>query len=64
VELLRARDATAALTQMERHLDDIEHDLLQDKKPEEKPSLESVLVKYSKSASPTPLSRKPIVVRD
>jgi len=62
VELLMARDAPAAVKQMERHLDDIEHDLLQDKKPEEKPSLESVLVKYSKSAAPTP-SRKPVVVR-
>ena len=52
VELLMARDASAAVKQMEQHLDDIEHDLLQDKKPEEKPSLESVLVKYSKSATP------------
>jgi DNA-binding GntR family transcriptional regulator len=50
VDLLVTRDAAAAVQQMERHLDDIEHDLLQDKKNEEKPSLESVLVKYSKSA--------------
>ncbi len=63
VELLMARDASGALNQMERHLDDIEHDLLQDKKPEEKPSLESVLVKYSKSAAPAAPARKPTVVR-
>lgn len=62
VELLGKRDASGAVTQMERHLDDIEHDLLQDKKPEEKPSLESVLVKYSRSSAPT-LSRKAIIVR-
>ncbi|WP_412066305.1 GntR family transcriptional regulator [Rhizobium sp. SYY.PMSO] len=61
VELLMARDASDAVKQMERHLDDIEHDLLQDKKTEEKPSLETVLVKYSKSANPT-TPRKPVVV--
>ena len=62
VELLMARDAEAAVKQMDRHLDDIEHDLLQDKKPEEKPSLESVLVKYSRSAAPL-ASRKPVIVQ-
>ncbi len=62
VQLLMERDAPAAMKQMERHLDDIEHDLLQDEKPEEKPSLESVLIKYSKSAAlPTP--RKPVAVK-
>jgi DNA-binding GntR family transcriptional regulator len=54
VELLMERDAPAAVQQMEQHLDDIEHDLLEDKATEEKPSLESVLVKYSKSAAPAP----------
>jgi len=51
VDLLLARDASGAMEQMERHLDDIEDDLLQDKKAEEKPSLESVLVKYAKRAA-------------
>lgn len=63
VDLLMARDAPAALKQMERHLDDIEHDLLQDKKPEEKPSLESVLVKYSKSVIPNAPKKKPVIVQ-
>ena len=62
VELLKARDTASAMAQMERHLDDIEHDLLQDEKPEEKPSLESVLIKYSKSAS-SPPSRKPAAAK-
>lgn len=54
VELLRDRNAAEAIKQMERHLDDIERDLLQDKTAEEKPSLESVLMKY---ASPSPKAR-------
>ncbi len=62
VQLLTARDTAAAMSKMERHLDDIEHDLLQDEKPEEKPSLESVLVKYSKSAA-SAAPKKPATVR-
>ena len=55
VDLLLKRDAPAAVLQMERHLDDIERDLLQDKKTEDKPSLESVLIKYAnRSAVPQP----------
>lgn len=47
VELLHQRNREDAVAQMERHLDDIERDLLQDKTAEEKPSLESVLMRYS-----------------
>jgi len=50
VELLLKRDAAAAVEQMERHLNDIERDLLQDKPAEEKPSLESVLQRYGAAA--------------
>lgn len=45
-ELLIARDADGAARQMERHLDDIERDLLQTTPADEKPSLESVLQRY------------------
>ncbi|TPK32489.1 GntR family transcriptional regulator [Mesorhizobium sp. B2-5-4] len=55
VELLRARDANAAVEQMERHLSDIERDLFQDKAVEEKPSLESVLKLYGAGVKPRPL---------
>jgi DNA-binding GntR family transcriptional regulator len=50
VNLLRERIVDEAVSQMERHLDDIERDLLQDKTTEEKPSLESVLMRYSAGA--------------
>ena len=53
-----ARDATAAVQQMGCHLDDIESDLLQDNKTEEKPSLESVLVKYASQATAQPGIKK------
>lgn len=47
VELLRSKDADGAVAQMERHLADIERDLLSNSAPEEKLSLESVLVQYA-----------------
>jgi DNA-binding GntR family transcriptional regulator len=60
VELLLARDAQAAVQQMARHLDDIERDLLQDKDTDEKPSLESVLIKYApRSATNAKTQGKP-----
>ncbi|RWD98760.1 GntR family transcriptional regulator [Mesorhizobium sp.] len=55
VELLRERNASAAAEQMERHLDDIERDLLQDKPAQEKPSLESVLRLYGAGLKERPL---------
>jgi DNA-binding GntR family transcriptional regulator len=61
VELLMARDAPAAVKKMEQHLDDIEHDLFQDEKLEEKPSLETVLIKYSRSAPQS--SKKSLVTQ-
>ena len=48
VELLAARDGEKAARQMTAHLDHIERDLLHGKDDEEKPSLESVLARYSK----------------
>lgn len=54
VELLYKRDRDQAVLQMERHLDDIERDLLQDKTAEEKPSLESVLKRYSTATKGRP----------
>ncbi|WP_420006831.1 GntR family transcriptional regulator [Arenibacterium sp. LLYu02] len=47
VEMLAARDAEGAIALMQKHLDDIEADLLQDNAPEEAPTLESVLAKYA-----------------
>lgn len=47
VELLRSKDADAVVAQMERHLADIERDLLRNSAPEDKLSLESVLVQYA-----------------
>ncbi|SHG36055.1 DNA-binding transcriptional regulator, GntR family [Kaistia soli DSM 19436] len=55
VDLLQKRDAVAAVEQMERHLNDIERDLLQDKPAEAKPSLESVLQRYGPTARLRPL---------
>ena len=51
VELLASRDAEKAARHMLTHLDHIERDLLHVKEVEEKPTLESVLARYSKSAS-------------
>jgi DNA-binding GntR family transcriptional regulator len=55
--LLLNRDAEGAALQMERHLDDIERDLLQDTPTQEKPSLESVLQRYSGGQKDRFLSR-------
>ena len=48
VELLASRDAEEAAKQMTAHLDHIERDLLHRKEDEKKPTLESVLARYSK----------------
>ena len=48
VDLLEAHDAEQAVVQMTAHLDHIERDILHVKEIEEKPSLESVLVRYAK----------------
>lgn len=64
VELLQQRDTTAAVALMERHLDDIEKDLLQDNRTEDRPSLESVLLKYSnKEMSFPPGGKQHIAMR-
>lgn len=47
IELLAANDAEEAARQMAAHLDHIERDLLHTKQTEEKPSLESVLARYT-----------------
>jgi len=54
VELLHNRDPERAVALMQKHLDDIERDLLQDKTAEEKPSLESVLKRYSAATKGRP----------
>ena len=48
VDLLVARDAEQAAQQMTSHLDHIEQDILHVKESKEKPSLESVLVRYAR----------------
>ena len=58
VELLASRDADKAAQQMLSHLDHIERDLLQIKHVEEKPTLESVLARYSRDASRSSKPRK------
>lgn len=47
VELLGRRDIDAAVEQMERHLRDIERDLLKTERPDDKLNLESVLTRYA-----------------
>ena len=49
VDLLASREAEQAALQMTAHLDHIERDILHVKDSKEKPSLESVLVRYAKS---------------
>lgn len=56
VELLHQRNTQDVVLQMEHHLDDIERDLLQDRKAEEKPSLESVLMRYAGKAKARTIS--------
>lgn len=51
VDLLASRDAEQAALQMTAHLDHIERDILHVKDSKEKPSLESVLVRYAKGGS-------------
>ena len=58
VEFLANRDADKAAQQMLSHLDHIERDLLQVEEVEEKPTLESVLARYSRNASQTTKPRK------
>lgn len=58
VELLASRDADKAARAMLAHLDHIERDLLHVKDVEEKPTLESVLERYSKDASRPGKARK------
>ena len=58
VELLQSRNVDGAVKQMGRHLDDIERDLLQDTRVDEKPSLESVLKRYAGAATSTRAVRK------
>ena len=58
VDFLASRDADKAARQMLSHLDHIERDLLQVKEVEEKPTLESVLARYSRAASPSGKPRK------
>ena len=48
VEFLSSRDADKAAQQMLSHLDHIEQDILHVKESKEKPSLESVLVRYAR----------------
>jgi DNA-binding GntR family transcriptional regulator len=58
VELLSSREADKAARHMTAHLDHIERDLLHGKDDEEKPTLESVLTRYSKGASLSGKARK------
>ena len=51
IDLLAAREAEQAALQMTSHLDHIERDILHVKDSVEKPSLESVLVRYAKGGS-------------
>ena len=47
IDLMMARDAHGAAAEMERHIEKIEADLLQNNSPGESPSLESVLARYA-----------------
>ena len=51
VDLLDAKDAEGAAQQMAVHLDHIERDLLQVSEVDEKPSLQSVLARYTKGGT-------------
>lgn len=51
VDLLESHDAEQAELQMTAHLDHIERDILHVKDTKEKPSLESVLIRYAKSGN-------------
>lgn len=51
VDSLASRDAEQAALQMTAHLDHIQRDILDVKDSKEKPSLESVLVRYAKGGS-------------
>lgn len=51
VDSLQSRDAEQATLQLTSHLDHIERDILHLKDSKEKPSLESVLVRYAKGGS-------------
>jgi DNA-binding GntR family transcriptional regulator len=62
VELLTSHDVEEAVRQMSAHLNHIERDLLHTKEIEEKPSLQSVLVRYTKRGTQASKTREPRLV--